>query len=156
MYNGTENGCKGIRDPNPAYHTTHDTMEKLNLDTGFAIASSALAAGAGMAINSGACFNSTPQLTREPASHQIGLQWTGIPDAQAYRIYRSDKGCSQGWIKIASATATSWSDRGVSSGRIYSYRIEAVSGDHACTSLPSPCLQASIHSTNRSQLFEKE
>lgn len=144
MYNGSENGCKGLRDTNPDYHTTNDTIDNLNLPVGAGIAQVALAASAGMAIPLEACFAAAPQLMREPASRQVTLQWQPLDGAQSYQVFRSVEGCTRGWQPVATVQADVWSDQSVSAGRLYSYRVEAMRDNGACYSLPSPCVQASI------------
>ena len=65
-YNGAQNGCQGARDRNPDYHRTTDTIEKLDLDHGFAVAQASLAAGAGMAQPLEACFTGFHNCPRRP------------------------------------------------------------------------------------------
>jgi hypothetical protein len=52
-YNPSENGCLGLRDRNPNYHRSTDTIDHLDLPTGFAIQQAALAAVAAMAQPAG-------------------------------------------------------------------------------------------------------
>lgn len=141
MYNGTENGCKGVRDTNPHYHTTRDTIDQLNLQVGSQIASAALAAGAGMAGIESACFDVLPELSPATERQQVTLEWQALPDASAYQIYRSTQGCTAGWKRVANVNALSWADRAANAGRTYHYRIEAIAPDGVCVSLPSPCVK---------------
>ncbi|MBI4928715.1 MAG: M20/M25/M40 family metallo-hydrolase [Anaerolineae bacterium] len=49
-YNSPRNGCEGLRDNSPYYHTSRDTMDKLDLPFGFAIVRASLAAAASSAL----------------------------------------------------------------------------------------------------------
>ena len=143
-YNGAQNGCQGARDRNPDYHRTTDTIEKLDLEHGFAVAQASLAAGAGMAQPVEACFSGSPKLHAESSSRQAGLSWTAIPGAAGYQVYRSVQGCSDGWQRAARVSSPRWEDRQISAGRTYSYRVEAVTKGEVCYSLPSSCRQVSV------------
>jgi leucyl aminopeptidase len=144
-YNGAQNGCQGVRDRNPDYHRTTDTIDHLDLDHGFAIAQASLAAGAGMAQPLEACFNDVPLLNAVPSSGQANLNWNVLPDAAGYQVYRSVQGCSDGWLRATQVSSPRWVDRQISAGRTYSYRVEAISEEGACFSLSSACRQVSVN-----------
>ncbi len=63
MYNGVQNGCKGVIDTSPKYHTVEDTLNTLNLSSGFAIMQASLAAAAGLAGPVDALPNSDNRVT---------------------------------------------------------------------------------------------
>ena len=148
-YNSSQNGCLGVRERNPNYHRTTDTLDQLNLDTGFAIARSALATAAGLAHPLVSCFATAPDLRIEPSAGSIHLSWDPVPGAEAYQVLRSVHGCSEGWERLATVQVPFATDTAVSAGRIYRYQVEAVTDGGACVSLPSSCLTASM--VNRDQ-----
>ncbi len=142
-YNGSQNGCLGTRDRNPNYHRTSDTLDKINLATGFAIVRSAIATAAGLAHPQAACFAASPTLSLATSPGEIHLAWSAVAGAENYQVLRSSHGCSSGWERLSSAIVSNASDRQVRPGQIYSYQIEALNEAGACTSIPSPCVSAS-------------
>lgn len=142
MYNGAENGCKGLKDTNPEYHTVDDTFSTLNLPTGFAIAKASLAAAAGMAGPVEACFDQSPTLRVEQRSSTPRLSWTLPQGVNQVRLLRSQNGCGGYWEVLAVTGIQTWTDLKALPGHHYAYRLEAweVSGGGVCASLPTECV----------------
>jgi len=134
-------GCVGS-EPNPYYHTNNDTIA-LNMHPpfGFAIAKTALATIAAMALPIEACFSSSPVLTATPGLNQVDLSWSAVPGAASYRVYRSAQGCGGAFVAIADTPGTTYSDTNVSA-TTYAYKVEAVTADGQCFSAESACQTA--------------
>jgi len=134
--------CGGVRDANPYYHTSQDTLDKINQRSGFAIARAALAAAASLAGPAGTCFPAAPALrltSLSPSQHV--LSWDAAGGAQAYRLFRSPDGCGGDWQLAQTTSALSWTDTAyLDPLQAYAYRLEAVSPGGACVSAPSACL----------------
>lgn len=70
-----------------------------------------------------------PEFTASATTKGIKLSWDKVDGASFYRIYR--KTGSGSWSRIASVTdATSYLDKGASSGKKVYYLIKAVKGDY--------------------------
>jgi leucyl aminopeptidase len=140
----TSDACAGVSDPNPWYHTSKDTLDKINLTSGFAITTSALATAASLAIPNGACFpsGSSPDLhLATPDNSQHILSWDALSGAQSYRIYRSPDGCSGDWQALQTTSDVSWTDQTYLDPLMrFAYRVEALGSDSVCASAPSACL----------------
>lgn len=100
----------------------------------------------GIEILGGASVTPTPTSTRgvtptatggvpaTPASEElhansdssITMSWTPSPGATSYRVYRSTTSGAEGNTPIATTTATSYTDRNLSSTPIYFYQVSAV------------------------------
>ncbi|MBN1373580.1 MAG: M28 family peptidase [Anaerolineaceae bacterium] len=142
MYNGAENGCKGLKDTNPAYHTTGDTLSTLNLASGFAIAKVSLAAAAGLAGPVEACFDQSPALRVEQRSSTPKLSWTLPEGVEQVRLLRSQNGCGGPWESLAVTGIQTWTDLKTLPGHHYAYRLEAWENSEGgvCASLPADCV----------------
>jgi hypothetical protein len=92
-----------------------------------------------MALPIDACFDESSQITAIPGESQVDLQWTPVPGAVRYRVYRSTQGCEGQWLEVAQTSATSWTDLGAVEARVYSYQVEAVALNALCVSAPSNC-----------------
>lgn len=79
-------------------------------------------------------------LTATAGNNSAGLSWTAT--ASAYDVYRNERGCSAGFIKIANdLTTTSFNDTAVANGLTYYYQIVGQpTGNEACASAPSTCV----------------
>jgi hypothetical protein len=140
--------CGGYAELSPYYHKTTDTLDHINLSTGFAITRAGLAAAAGLAAPLEACFSAAPHLTVLPQGDRVALSWTSVAGAERYRIFRSDASaagraalCSAEWIPIHDTSSLAWSDTSAAPEQYYAYRVEAVSALAAgCVSAPSACV----------------
>ena len=75
-----------------------------------------------------------------PGDNVIRLTWDAVPDATAYRVYRSREGCDGTFERVADDVAgTTWDDTNVSGGRSYSYYVTALN-DCRAESEPSNCV----------------
>jgi len=138
---GLPDGCVGS-DANPAYHTTSDTLDNVTRTFGFDIARAGLATIAAMAIPVGACFDESPAVTVTPGVSSVSVEWSPVPGASAYRVYRSTAGCEGQWFEIAETSETSWLDPTAVEARSYFYQVEAVDADGVCVSPASSCAAA--------------
>jgi len=143
-YNSSQNGCRGLRDRNPNYHRSSDTLDKINPATGFSITRSALATAAALSEPHAVCFGETPDLSLVSAPGQNHLTWTPVEGADEYQVYRSIHGCSSGWERLSTVETLSLTDTRVNFGRVYSYQVDAIKDAGACVSVPSPCVSTSI------------
>jgi hypothetical protein len=65
--------------------------------------------------------------TAPSARRRINLAWTGSGSGATYRVYRGTSPGGESTTPIATGiTATTWTDRGVTSGTTYYYRVTAV------------------------------
>jgi leucyl aminopeptidase len=138
---GLVDGCVGS-DANPAYHTTSDTMANVTGTFGFDIARAGLATIAAMAIPVGACFDQAPAVSVTPGVSSVSVEWSPVPGANAYRVYRSTAGCEGQWFEIAETPETIWLDPAADEARPYFYQVEAVDADGVCVSPASSCATA--------------
>lgn len=139
--NHLEDKCIGT-DMNSHLHSIEDTVN-INLTPGYAfdIAQAGLATVMELATPMAACFTETIQLslvTEPPES--VLLQWNSIPDASAYRVYRSNYGCEGSWQVIGETTNLDWQDTNVIKDWPYQYQVEAIGSDGVCVSQPSNCV----------------
>ncbi|OGF58762.1 MAG: hypothetical protein A2Y62_09640 [Candidatus Fischerbacteria bacterium RBG_13_37_8] len=140
--NNIPGGCVGS-DFNPYYHTSGDNISILALPYTYDISRSSIAAIASMAIPVEACFTSTSTLSAStPAPLQVNLSWTSVPNANAYRIYRSTQGCYGQWLEQTETNTLNWIDTTVTPGIPYYYYVEAVASDGFCVSDMSNCVTA--------------
>jgi leucyl aminopeptidase len=139
---GTENGCIGV-DMNPNYHTRDDTIQ-LNLTPEFAydIARAAMETIASLAVS--IALDPSPDMPNltilETTPEWVSLNWTIVPQAQYYRVFRASFGCQDWGVKIAETTFPGWIDETVRSDWPYQYRVEAVLPDGITVSPPSNCV----------------
>jgi len=90
-----------------------------------------------------------PTLSLSIGSNELALDWTAVPDAVAYRVFRTEghAGCDFGKTLIATVPGLSYVDPDVANGRPYSYVVQAVGSSPACfgpisvcqTAAPQPC-----------------
>ena len=71
----------------------------------------------------------------------LRLNWTAVPNASRYRVFRDDLGCTGAQVAIADVTAptTTYFDAGLTSGIDISYRVQAVGPNAVCESAVSNC-----------------
>ncbi len=84
-----------------------------------------------------------PALTLAAANNQVTVSWSG--STGVYDIYRNEQGCNAGgFIKVANDVTTSpFTDSDVANDFVYYYKVVAQpSGNEACASAPSSCLEA--------------
>lgn len=60
----------------------------------------------------------------------VKISWDKVNGATGYKIYRKVKGGSWKAIKTASASATSYTDTGATSGKTIYYRVKAINGSY--------------------------
>jgi subtilisin-like proprotein convertase family protein len=90
-----------------------------------------------------------PTLSVSVGSHELGLQWSTVPGAVRYRVFRTEghAGCDFGKTLVAEVVGTTHDDLDVANGREYSYVVQAVGTSPACfgpvsaceTATPLPC-----------------
>ena len=82
-----------------------------------------------------------PTLSGNAATGKVSLNWTSVPGATGYWVYRSEghAGCNFGKTKIADVTSLSFNDSGLSNGRQYHYNIVAHGASTACFGAASNC-----------------
>ncbi len=80
---------------------------------------------------------------------RVGLAWSPVPGVQGYNVYRSA-------VRVASlsASASSWTDSGLSGGSSYEYRVRAHAG--GCESASSPAAKVSTDPCSRTLLFSDD
>jgi hypothetical protein len=140
--------CGGQRESSPYYHLTTDTLDKLNLQTGFQITRASLATGAGLAGAVEACFSTTPKLSLTMKNLQPSLSWGAVSGAQRYRVFRVESGttgqsalCSSDWQVLGETSALAWTDTSAAPTQRYAYRVEGLGASGSCASAPSACVQ---------------
>ena len=69
------------------------------------------------------------------------LNWTAVPGADKYQVFRTDgvHSCNFGKIKVGETTGTSFSDGGLSNSRAYSYIVAPAGTSDACMGPVSAC-----------------
>ncbi|MCC8080752.1 MAG: Ig-like domain-containing protein, partial [Lachnospiraceae bacterium] len=73
------------------------------------------------------CYLKTPTVTLSKDSTGIQLSWEEVTGAEGYRIYRKT---GEGSYSLMETTSeTSWTDKEISDGMIYTYQVYAYSGD---------------------------
>jgi hypothetical protein len=73
------------------------------------------------------------------------LNWTSVPNAVSYSLFRTDGvfGCDFGKTKIASGAGTSFGDTGLKNGHPYSYVVLPIgAGGATCFGPASNCASA--------------
>lgn len=151
FFNSAELGCAGLQDDDPNYHTQQDTLNKLNLSSGFEVVRASLAATAEMSGITEPCFNQPADLAVNATPGAVDLNWSPVPGAVQYRLYRSEQRCSSGnGMQLISLTEDTFfhDSKGVP-GREYAYQLEAVGAGGACFSIPSLCQQAAPQMISR-------
>lgn len=141
---GQPGGCTG-QDRNPFYHFPGDTIDRMNLASGAEITRVALASAANLAGPLEICFNgASPVAVAVRSTAQVQLDWSEVPGADLYRIWRSNLGCSAGWSPVGEVAAGSglvWVEELAGNAPATFYQVEAASID-GCLSLPSLCAPA--------------
>jgi hypothetical protein len=103
-----------------------------------------IACGAPTPQNSGCAGGPTgaPTLSGTAASGKVALNWTSVPGATGYWVYRTEghAGCNLGKTKIADVTTLTFNDTGLLNGRTYYYNVVAHGGAQACYGGASNCL----------------
>ena len=70
----------------------------------------------------------TPSITKvTPSSKAIKVQWGAVKNADGYRLYRKAEGQTK-WSQIAKVTGTSFTDKNVKAGVVYTYTVRAYKG----------------------------
>jgi len=82
----------------------------------------------------------TPSLVLTGGDNQVTLSWAG--SAGVYDVYRNERGCNAGFLKIANDLAGApLVDTNVANGFTYFYQVVAQpGGNESCGSAPSTCL----------------
>jgi hypothetical protein len=85
-----------------------------------------------------------PSITLTPGDGQVQVAWPSPGPGVVYDLYKSDLGCSAGFVRIASGlTGTGFTDTAVANGLPYSYQVIAHPGTNdACSAAPSACQSA--------------
>jgi len=78
------------------------------------------------------------------SSNSVGLQWSPVANADAYRILRGDLDCDSAQVVAGEVLdpATSFLDEDLINGRTVHYRLQAIGANAACESPLSACAQA--------------
>ncbi len=70
----------------------------------------------------------TPSVTKvTTSSTAIKIQWGAVSGAGGYRVYRKAPGATK-WSQVAKTTATSYTDKNVKVGSVYTYTVRAYKG----------------------------
>jgi hypothetical protein len=103
-------------------------------------------AGAGTSFR-GCTQPASPALSLTPGNNLVIVSWPG--SSGVYDLYRNERGCNSGFIKIANDLAAApFIDTGVANGFTYYYQATAQpAGNEACASAPSSCLAVTIQKT---------
>jgi hypothetical protein len=83
----------------------------------------------------------TPTLSLASASNQVTASWTNSGTGVVYDVYKNERGCNAGFIKVANnVTGTSFTDNAVANGFAYYYQVVAhPSATEACGASPTTC-----------------
>lgn len=84
-----------------------------------------------------------PVATALNGSESVSLSWAAVPNAQSYRILRTEVSCdfTQNVIATVAAPGTSYVDADLPNGLTFYYRIQAIGANAACESPVSTCVQ---------------
>lgn len=74
---------------------------------------------------------------------KVKVSWSKSPKAVKYNVYRSTKAKS-GYRKIKTVTSSSYTDRKVTAGKTYYYKVHAVASSGAYNSADSAAVKASL------------
>lgn len=146
FYNDAAQGCGGVIDENPNYHTPDDTIRNMNLPSGFEIVRAALAAVSARAGMGQACLDSQPALDVDATAPRPVLAWVPHTAGSQYILFRAEGGCNADLREFARSTASTWTDETALPGRLYGYRIAAVAPGGACFSPLSTCVTVRVPS----------
>ncbi len=82
-----------------------------------------------------------PILSVVTGSNSLGLNWTAVPGAVSYQVFRSEgyAGCDFGKALIATTAGLTYTDPDVANGRPAYYVVRAVGGSAACNGPSSAC-----------------
>jgi trimeric autotransporter adhesin len=82
-----------------------------------------------------------PTVTLTGGNNQVTASWTNSGTGVVYDVYKNERGCNAGFIKVANnVSGTSFADSGVANGFTYYYQVVAhPSATEACGSAPSVC-----------------
>ena len=90
-----------------------------------------------------------PTISLTIGSNELQIDWTAVPNAVEYRVFRTEghAGCDFGKALIATVPGSSYLDTEVANGRDYSYAVQAVGSSDTCfgpvsaceTAAPQPC-----------------
>lgn len=70
----------------------------------------------------------TPSVTKvTTSSDSIKIQWNAVSGAKGYRVYRKASGETK-WTQLAKVTGTSYTDKNVKVGSVYTYTLRAYNG----------------------------
>jgi hypothetical protein len=138
---GLTGGCHSS-DMNPFYHTASDTINKMNLSSGFDIARAGLASVVDLAVPGGECFSTPPQLSANETSDYPKLSWEMLPGSSSTLIERSSDQVN--WSTIAITSSSVWYDAHIEEGSLYYYRISAIDNGR-CLSRPSDVKSVLAH-----------
>ncbi|SHH83886.1 hypothetical protein SAMN02745823_01126 [Sporobacter termitidis DSM 10068] len=78
-----------------------------------------------------AIMPSFPTLTATPGDAQVILNWTSVPDAASYNVYRSTTPGGPYTQVAADVTGTTYTDTGLTNGTAYYYVVTAVDSSGA-------------------------
>ncbi len=98
--------------------------------------------GAWSASSSGADANATPPAPAAPTfanvtSTSLSVNWSAVPGASAYDLYRQTGGCGAGAVIAPGLTGTTYNDSGLAGGTTYGYYLVAKAG--SCASASGTC-----------------
>lgn len=79
----------------------------------------------------------------------VKITWKTVSGADGFRVYRKVKGGS--WVHIATTTATSYTDKSASNGKIYNYTVRATN-EAGSSSFYSPGLQIKYFSAPKASI----
>lgn len=143
LHNGTESQVltayfgKAFTPNGSAFTKDHATLSGWSLTENGAVVGSDTVQGAGLQAQEGktvtlyavwedAGFGSEkPQVQATASTGGVKVQWTALPGAEGYRVYR-DSG--KGFVLLTTVKTLSYTDTGAGNGQAVRYAIEAVRG----------------------------
>ncbi len=72
-------------------------------------------------------YYAAPTLTLKNTGSAINLSWKAVAGAKSYYVYRKGPGETK-WTKISTVTKTSFNDKNVKNGKVYTYTIRTYTG----------------------------
>jgi hypothetical protein len=86
--------------------------------------------------------DNAPDVTANPVDQGAALNWTAVPGAAGYVVYRTEgvKGCDFGKAKVGETTDTRFLDQGLLNGFRYFYTVLPVGSNKSCFGRASACV----------------
>lgn len=91
-----------------------------------------------------------PSVTASSTIEAVTVEWSAVPNAFEYRVFRTEgyAGCDFGKALIATVAGTSYTDPGLAREREYSYVVQAVGSTGECYGITSECITIAAGGAN--------